>query len=92
MKTFKVTFCAWALLCAGATASAASCTTLKAEFVGFGERSSRAYAEQKLEREIADWEDRTGVKATPRNRKTECEVYLQILNEYLCAAEAVVCR
>jgi hypothetical protein len=78
--------------CAAGTASAASCKTLKGEMVGFGKETSREYAESKLNKAIADWEDRTGKKATPRNRTVDCKVYIDFLNEYDCKAEAVVCR
>lgn len=78
--------------CASGTASAASCKTLKGEMVGFGEASSREFAEDKLNKAIADWEQRTGKTAKPRNRTVDCKVYIAFLDEYECKAEAVVCR
>lgn len=80
-----------AVACAAGPVSAASCKTLKGEMVGFGEASTREYAESKLKKAIAGWEERTGKKAKPRNRTVDCKVYIEFLGEYECKAEAVVC-
>jgi hypothetical protein len=80
-----------AIACPVGPASAASCKTLKGEMVGFGEASTRDYAESKLKKAIASWEERTGKKAKPRNRTVDCKVYIKFLGEYECKAEAVVC-
>ena len=72
--------------------AAGYCKTLKGEFVGFGEQTTRGDAERALEREIAAWERRSGLKATPKDRNVACKVYIQWLNEFECKAEATVCR
>lgn len=59
--------------------------------VGFGEASTRDYAENKLNKAIADWENKTGKQATPRKRTIDCKVYINFLNEFECKAEATVC-
>jgi len=74
------------------SADAASCKILKGAFVGFGEHSARNSAEAALDREIAAWETRYGVKAEPKDRKLACKDYITFLNEYECTAEAVLCR
>ena len=72
---------------------AAFCKTLKGEWVGFGEDETRKEAESRLDNEIAAWRERYNVTAVKaKNRKSSCGVYLKILNEYLCTANAVVCR
>ena len=68
------------------------CKTLKGEFVGFGEQTTRGDAERALDSEIAAWERRSGLKATPKDRNVACKVYIQWLNEFECKAEATVCR
>jgi hypothetical protein len=68
------------------------CKTLKGEFVGFGEQTTRGDAEKALEREIAAWEQRSGLKAAPKDRNVACKVYIGWLNEFECKAEATVCR
>jgi hypothetical protein len=80
-----------AVACAVGPVSAASCKALKGEMVGFGEAATRDYAENKLKKAIASWEERTGKKAKPRNRTVDCKVYIEFLGEYECKAEAVVC-
>lgn len=80
-----------AAVCASGPVSAASCKTLKGEMVGFGEASTRGYAESKLKKAITEWEERTGKKATPRNETVDCKVYIEFIGEYECKAEAVVC-
>ncbi len=62
------------------------------EMVGFGETASRKFAVSKLNKAIADWEERSGKTANPRKRTVDCKVYIDFLNEYDCKAEAVVCR
>ena len=83
-----------AILLAAANPSAAAgyCKTLKGEFVGFGEQTTRGDAEKALDRAIAAWETRAGLKSKPKNRKVACKVYIEWLNEFECTAEAVVCR
>ena len=78
--------------CAAGPASAASCKTLKGEMVGIGEAASRKFAVSKLNKAIADWENRSGKTANPRKRTVDCKVYIDFLNEYDCKAEAVVFR
>jgi hypothetical protein len=82
------------IACASASLSqAAFCKTLKGEWVGFGEEDTRKEAESRLDKEIAAWSERykiTAVKA--KDRKASCEIYLKLLDEYLCTADAVVCR
>jgi len=73
-------------------AAAGYCKTLKGEFVGFGEDMTRGDAEKALDREIAAWEQRSGLKATPKDRNVACKVYIEWLNEFECKAEATVCR
>ena len=68
------------------------CKTLKGEFVGFGEQVTRGDAEKALDREIAAWEQRTGLKAAPKGRNVACKVYIEWLNEFECKAEATLCR
>ena len=72
--------------------SAGYCKTLKGEFVGFGEQTTRGDAEKALEREIAAWEQLSRLKATPKDRNVACKVYIEWLNEFECKAEATVCR
>lgn len=73
-------------------ADAASCKVLKGAYVGFGEQAARSYADAALDREIAAWEMRYGVKAEPKDRTLACKDYIAFLNEYECTAEAVICR
>jgi hypothetical protein len=80
------------LSAAAAPVSSKSCKTLKGEFVGFGEQSTKADAEAKLAAEIVAWETRTGLKVQAKDRKLACKVYIKFLNEFECTAEAVVCR
>ena len=68
------------------------CKTLKGEFVGFGEQTTRSDAEIALDQQIANWEERSGIKAKLRDRKVGCKVYIEWLNEFECTAEAVLCR
>ena len=68
------------------------CKTLKGEFVGFGEETTRGDAEHALDREITTWEQRSGMKAAPKDRSVGCKVYIGWLNEFECKAEATVCR
>jgi hypothetical protein len=83
-----------AVMCMGAgTASAAPfCKTLKAAGVTVGEDSSRKDAEERLDKEIAAWAEHYGQPANAKNRKMECKVYIELLNEFECNAEATVCR
>jgi hypothetical protein len=90
-----LTGAALALLIAASAgeAEAAFCKTLKGEWVGFGEDGTRQEADSRLEKEIVAWREHYSIAAIkPKNRKTACSVYIQALNEYLCTAEAVVCR
>jgi len=81
------------LVALAAPAKAATCKTLKGEWVGFGEESPRKEAESRLDKEVADWSTRYNIAAAKtRNRKVSCQVYIQFLNEYACTAEADVCR
>jgi hypothetical protein len=73
-------------------AAAGYCKTLKGEFVGFGEDTTRGDAERALAREIAAWEQRSGMPAKPKDRNVACKVYIGWLNEFECKAEATVCR
>ena len=78
---------------AGAAKAQPFCKTLKGEWVGFGPDSTRKEAESRLDKEIASWRERyslAGIK--PKSRKVGCDIYLKALNEYLCTAEALVCR
>ena len=68
------------------------CKTFKGEFVGFGEQTTRGDAEKALDREIAAWEQRSGMKAAPKDRNVACKVYIEWLNEFECKAEATLCR
>ena len=47
------------------------CKTFKGEFVGFGEQTTRGDAEKALDREIAAWEQRSGLKAAQSAGKYE---------------------
>ena len=60
--------------------------------VGFGEQTTRGDADKALDTVIAGWEQRSGLKAKPKDRKIGCKVYIEWLNEFECTAEAVVCR
>jgi hypothetical protein len=74
-------------------AYAASCKTLRGEWVGFGEKDTRKEAEARLDQAITEWGQHynlTAVKA--KGRKVSCGVYIEFLNEYLCTADATVCR
>jgi hypothetical protein len=82
---------------AGKTTSAAKtapfCKTLKGEWVGVGEDGTRKEAETRLDKEIAAWRERYQVaSAKTKARKVGCNMYIQLLDEYFCTAEAVVCR
>ena len=69
------------------------CKTLKADWVGFGPVDTRKEAEVRLDREIASWRERYSLASNkPKSRKVGCDIYIKALNEYLCTAEAVVCR
>lgn len=69
-----------------------SCKVLKSEFVGFGEQTSKDYANSGLDKEIAAWEAKYNRKAEPKNRKLACKVYIKSLNEFECVAEVELCR
>ena len=73
-------------------AASGHCKTLKGEFVGFGEQTTRSDAEKALDHEIAAWEQRAGLKAMPKDRNVACKVYIKWLDEFECKAEATVCR
>ena len=69
------------------------CKTLKGEWVGFGAEGTRKEAESRLDQELANWGKRYSVATVkPKDRKVDCRVYMEVLNEYFCTAEAVVCR
>jgi hypothetical protein len=69
------------------------CKTLKGEWVGFGEDDARREAQIRLDKELAAWGEHYHVAPVKaKNRKIACSVYLKILNEYFCTADAVVCR
>lgn len=92
-KFWRLLYVAAVLLAAANPSAAAGyCKTLKGEFVGFGERTTRDDAEKALDRAIAAWETRAGLKPKPKDRKVACKVYIEWLNEFECAAEAVICR
>lgn len=91
-QIFTLTAALLALSASGGKTYASSCKTLKAEMIGFGEQSTRAYAEIALNRKISDWETRYGVKAQPKGQKMACKDYIKWLNEFECTAEAVLCR
>jgi hypothetical protein len=75
------------------TTQAAICKTLKGEWVGFGEKDTRQEAETRLDQEISGWKQRYSLASLkPKARKVSCKVYIQMLNEYECKAEATVCR
>jgi len=94
LKTFGVSAAAGlvAICVAYGAANAATCKTLTGKMVGFGVESVRGYAEKALDQEIAAWEHRASFTAKPKDRKTECKIYIEWLNEYECSARAVVCR
>jgi hypothetical protein len=73
-------------------APAKTCKTLVGEEVTFGEESTRSGADAALDKEISAWETKYNVKAKPQDRKMECKVYLEFLNEYQCKVTANVCR
>lgn len=74
-------------------AEAAICKTLTAAWVGFGEDSSRKEAEIRLDKEVSAWREKYKLASLkPRARKTACNIYIELLDEYECKAEAVVCR
>lgn len=73
-------------------AAAASCKTLTGKMVGFGVETVRHYAEQALDQEISAWEHRASFTAKTKDRKTDCKIYIEWLNEYECTAQAQVCR
>ena len=88
-----VALIAAAALSAACPAGAAGyCKTLTGAFVGFGEQTTRGDAEKALDREIANWERRSGVRAKPKDRRVGCTVYIAWLNEFECRAQAVLCR
>jgi hypothetical protein len=75
------------------TIPAPFCKTLKGEWVGFGEDGTRGEAESRLDQELANWGKRYSITPVkPKDRKVGCRVYMEVLNEYFCTAEAVVCR
>lgn len=76
----------------GAASAAPFCKTLKGAGVTVGEESSRKDADERLDKEIAVWAERYKVPANAKNRKMECKVYIELLNEFECNAEATVCR
>lgn len=84
------------ILCMSALAlpaQAATCKTLSAAWVGFGEDPSRKEAELRLDQEVSAWQEKYNLASLkPKERKTACKIYIELLNEYECTAEAVVCR
>ena len=69
------------------------CKTVKGEWVSFSEGAARQEAESRLDQALSEWGKHYSIaEVKPRDRKTGCRFYLKILNEYLCTAEAVVCR
>jgi hypothetical protein len=74
-------------------AKAAFCKTLKGEWVGVGVDGPTREAQSRLDRALADWGQHYRIAPVkPKDRKVACHVYMQILDEYWCTAEAVVCR
>jgi hypothetical protein len=77
----------------GTAKPAPFCKTLKGEWVGFGEDDTRKEAEARLDKEIAAWAEHSSLAAVkPKDRKTDCNIYIEFLGEYRCKAEAAVCR
>jgi hypothetical protein len=69
------------------------CKTLKGEWVGFGESDARKEAELRLDKALAAWGERYSIMPVKtKSRKVTCAVYLKVLDEYFCTADAVVCR
>ncbi|WP_125461737.1 MULTISPECIES: hypothetical protein [Rhodomicrobium] len=72
--------------------SASNCKTLTGKMVGWGVDSVRGYAEKALDSEISAWEHRGSFTAKTKDRKNDCKIYIEWLDEYECTAQAVVCR
>lgn len=72
--------------------AAANCKILTGKMVGFGIETVRKFAERALDQEISAWEHRASFTAKTRDRKTDCKIYIEWLNEYECTAQAQVCR
>lgn len=72
--------------------AAGYCKTVTGAMVGFGEPATRADAQKALDKEIAVWEERAHLKAKPKDRKVDCKVYIEWLNEFECTAQAQLCR
>jgi hypothetical protein len=93
-RTLAVFVVAAACVAASGMASAAPfCKTLKGESVSFGEPAARKDADVALDKEIRAWAEHYHVAApAPKNRKMACKVYIEMLNEFACTAEASLCR
>jgi hypothetical protein len=95
MSRFTGTFLAVMIFTAPVTAVTAAplCKTLKGEWVGVGVGGTQKEAETRLEQALTSWGQRYSIASVrPKDRKVGCKVYLELLNEYYCAAEATVCR
>ncbi len=80
------------MMVAGMASAAPFCKTLKGESVSFGEPAARKDAEEALDKEIKAWAEHYNVEAKPKDRKIACKVYIEMLNEFTCTAEAALCR
>ncbi len=69
------------------------CTTLTGEMVFFGQEIPRNDAIRRLDEEIVAFRAKPGnEKAKESGRNVKCELYISVLNEYLCTAAATVCK
>jgi hypothetical protein len=93
MRLFEALLAVTVLTTPAVTAAAPFCKTLKGEWVGIGEADTRKEADSRLDRELTHWGERYSIASVkPKGRKVSCALYLELLNEYLCTAQADVCR
>ncbi len=69
------------------------CKTLTGEMVFFGQEIPRNDAIKRLDEEVVAFRAKPGnEKAVESGRNVKCEIYISVLNEYLCTAEATLCK
>ena len=69
LRAFRLVAAAALSAMAGPAIAAGYCKTLSGAMVGFGEQTTRGDAEKALDTVIAGWEQRSGLKAKPKDRK-----------------------
>ncbi len=70
-----------------------TCKTLTGAMVFFGEEITRSDAVKRLDEEVAAFRAKPGnEKASETSRTVECKIFIKLLNEYECTAQATLCK